>query len=605
MEASATWPRRWTITALIVALGVLATVMTPVNAQTTGPIPEADIDDLVDYTVHSGIPFADDEPWIDPVEIAGLDASTIVPAPEFDPLDFHNSTVLATGVDLVSTDDDRLDELAARHVRVLQTIATLDRDIDELAGEIDDLRPRADRLVEQIAHERENETRLVEEIDVLERAVAEYAVRTFIFQEDLETAFSEPALEVGENRVVSDAVRTDHFEQLDQRRTELTDRMAQRRSYQDDLVLVRRELESLRTVRLEALGQRRDIATLTDRTEATYAVELHTRLVKFVEGTDVPLVALNAYVIASRTLGEEQPQCGITWSMLAGIGRIESFHGHFADSTLDINGNTTEDIYGLPLDGRILEGAEFVGPDGEAPDPTTRTEVLPVPQTPGPGEPPTEATPRDAPATEPAAPTDPAAAPDSVEPAETATDSDGSEEDALAAPPPVIRRLALIEDSDDGALDGDTTFDRAVGPMQFIPSTWRLFAQDGNLDGEPDPQNIYDASLASARYLCASTPTMTTVDGELRAYFAYNHDEEYSRNVHETGLRYGDLIDVREPEDPAAEAIEDITDLGTFTLGIADPERFQRLVSRANSYVASLTWTPGASPQSKRDPTRS
>lgn len=336
---------------------------------------------------------------------------------------------------------------------------------------------------------------------------------------------------------------------------------------------MRSELESLRNTRLEALGRRRDIATLTDRTEATYAVELHTRLVQFVEGTDIPLVALNAYVIASRTLGEEQPQCGITWSMLAGIGRIESFHGHFADSTLDINGHTTEDIHGPALDGRILEGAEFIDPDGEAPDPTTRTEVLPVPQTPGPDEPPTEATPTDTPAPEPAAPTNADTAPDSVEPAETASDGDGSEEDAIATPPPVIRRLALIEDSDDGELDGDTTFDRAVGPMQFIPSTWRLFAQDGNLDEELDPQNIYDASLASARYLCASTPTMTTVDGELRAYFAYNHDEEYSRNVQETGLRYASLIDVYEPEDPTGEASEDVTDVGTFTLGIADPER--------------------------------
>ena len=572
MEASATWPRRWTITALFVALGVFATVMAPASAQTTGPIPDADIDDLVGYTV-SGVPFADGETWIDPVEIAGLDASTLVTAPEFDVLDFHDSTVLATGVDLVSTGDDRLDELAARHVRVLQTIATLDRDIDELAGEIDALRPRADRLVGQISHEQENETRLVEEIDVLERAVAEYAVRTFIFQEDLESAFTEPAVEVSENRVVSDAIRTDQFEQLDQRRTELTDRLARRRSYQDDLVSVRSELESLRNTRLEALGRRRDIATLTDRTEATYAVELHTRLVQFVEGTDIPLVALNAYVIASRTLGEEQPQCGITWSMLAGIGRIESFHGHFADSTLDINGHTTEDIHGPALDGRILEGAEFIDPDGEAPDPTTRTEVLPVPQTPGPDEPPTEATPTDTPAPEPAAPTNADTAPDSVEPAETASDGDGSEEDAIATPPPVIRRLALIEDSDDGELDGDTTFDRAVGPMQFIPSTWRLFAQDGNLDEELDPQNIYDASLASARYLCASTPTMTTVDGELRAYFAYNHDEEYSRNVQETGLRYASLIDVYEPEDPTGEASEDVTDVGTFTLGIADPER--------------------------------
>ena len=302
-------------------------------------------------------------------------------------------------------------------------------------------------------------------------------------------------------------------------------------------------------------------------------------------------MALNAYVISARTLADEQPECGITWSMLAGIGHVESFHGHFGDSTLDINGHTTEDIRGPALDGRILKGAEQLGPDSDTPGPTGRTEDLnvPAPAPAAPGESPADAAAAPAPeapapaAAAPATPAPPQPAGDA--PANAAQPTNGAEpsSDAAEAPAPepvVIRRLALIVDSDGGELDSDTTFDRAVGPMQFIPSTWRLFEQDGNLDEELDPQNIYDASLASARYLCASTPTMTTLEGELQAYFAYNHDVEYSQNVHRTGQRYAGLIDVYDPTTNGGDmgrfggdANSSSVDDGTWYRGLADPDR--------------------------------
>ncbi|OEV19807.1 hypothetical protein AN219_27625, partial [Streptomyces nanshensis] len=50
--------------------------------------------------------------------------------------------------------------------------------------------------------------------------------------------------------------------------------------------------------------------------------------------------------------------------------------------------------------------------------------------------------------------------------------------------------FARITDTDGGAWDGDTRFDRAVGPMQFIPGTWRSWGADGNGDGRKDPHNI-------------------------------------------------------------------------------------------------------------------
>ena len=41
---------------------------------------------------------------------------------------------------------------------------------------------------------------------------------------------------------------------------------------------------------------------------------------------------------------------------------------------------------------------------------------------------------------------------------------------------------------------------------------------------------------------------MTTLAGEQRAYFAYNHDLDYSRNVTDAGRRYRNQIIVESPE---------------------------------------------------------
>lgn len=87
--------------------------------------------------------------------------------------------------------------------------------------------------------------------------------------------------------------------------------------------------------------------------------------------------------------------------------------------------------------------------------------------------------------------------------------------------------VAAIPDTDNGALDGNTTWDRAVGPMQFLPSTWRRWASDGNQDGVTDPENIWDASLAAARYLCADGRDLSTEPGVQAAVLSYNHSAAY------------------------------------------------------------------------------
>jgi len=88
-----------------------------------------------------------------------------------------------------------------------------------------------------------------------------------------------------------------------------------------------------------------------------------------------------------------------------------------------------------------------------------------------------------------------------------------------------------VLDTDAGRLDGDRTFDRAVGPMQFLPSTWAAVAVDGDSDGRRDVQDINDASLGSAVYLCADHDDLSTKAGQRSALLRYNHSSEYAARV--------------------------------------------------------------------------
>ena len=93
--------------------------------------------------------------------------------------------------------------------------------------------------------------------------------------------------------------------------------------------------------------------------------------------------------------------------------------------------------------------------------------------------------------------------------------------------------IRAIRDTDGGRLDGDTTWDRAVGPMQFIPGTWNRWAKRAAADGLPaDPQNIDDAALTAARYLCGGgARDLGTGQGWWAAVLAYNNSVEYGQNV--------------------------------------------------------------------------
>ena len=99
--------------------------------------------------------------------------------------------------------------------------------------------------------------------------------------------------------------------------------------------------------------------------------------------------------------------------------------------------------------------------------------------------------------------------------------------------PPIIgialdgSTTALIPDTDGGEFDGDPDFDRALGPMQFIPGSWANWFVDASGDGIADPHNIDDASLAAANYLCRATPTLGDEESWRAGIAAYNASSSY------------------------------------------------------------------------------
>ncbi len=152
-------------------------------------------------------------------------------------------------------------------------------------------------------------------------------------------------------------------------------------------------------------------------------------------------MALSAYRNAERMMATAYPACGVSWNLLAGIGRIESMHAN--GGATDARGTAVRPIYGPALDG-TLPGNEVI----------------------------------------------------------------------------VQSRSAER-----------VTYARAMGPMQFLPGTWSRYASDGDGDGKADVQNLYDSSLATARYLCSGGMNLRDQSHVMAAILRYNNSVAYARNV--------------------------------------------------------------------------
>jgi membrane-bound lytic murein transglycosylase B len=93
--------------------------------------------------------------------------------------------------------------------------------------------------------------------------------------------------------------------------------------------------------------------------------------------------------------------------------------------------------------------------------------------------------------------------------------------------------VAAVPDSSGG-------YQRALGPLQFIPDTWARWAADGDGDGRDDPQDLDDAALSAARYLCASGTDLASGTGWSEAVFSYNHSNAYVAAVYAAAKAYAD-----------------------------------------------------------------
>jgi len=84
---------------------------------------------------------------------------------------------------------------------------------------------------------------------------------------------------------------------------------------------------------------------------------------------------------------------------------------------------------------------------------------------------------------------------------------------------------------------GDTQWEHAIGPMQFLPGTWLAWGRTSH-GGAPDPNNIDDAALTAATYLCAKGRDLTTPAGWRAAIGSYNAPDAYANSVTEAAKRY-------------------------------------------------------------------
>lgn len=173
---------------------------------------------------------------------------------------------------------------------------------------------------------------------------------------------------------------------------------------------------------------------------------------------DIPAPLLEQYRSAALTCP------GLPWTVLAGIGRVESNHGRFGGAQLQPSGEVMPHILGPLLDGSTPGTVAVTLPAGGSP------------------------------------------------------------------------------------WHDNPSFDRALGPMQFLTGTFRQYGIDASGDGVASPHNVFDAIRTAAAYLCGSDGEVTSLQD---AIFKYNRSDIYVSQVLDYAARYG-VAPIYAGADPAA-----------------------------------------------------
>ncbi|MEU9637995.1 lytic transglycosylase domain-containing protein [Streptomyces tendae] len=152
--------------------------------------------------------------------------------------------------------------------------------------------------------------------------------------------------------------------------------------------------------------------------------------------------------------------------------------------------------------------------------------------------------------------------------------------------------FALIKDTDNGVYDGNSSYDNAVGPMQFIPSTWAWAGRDGNGDGKEDPNNVYDAALAAGHYLCRFDWDLSDQADLNRAILSYNNSQDYLNTV----------LSWLEHYRKGTHEIPDGT--GSLPVGRSDDTAAGADPSPGGAGASTGSQTPGATPGPSQSPSK-